>query len=175
MDIMLVIAAIVWFVFRSVASKSAKQNAQRRQAERAEQAAGYRPRPEREEQGAGYQPKAAKPAKTPRAWGEWADMLGNMVQEQRPAPPPSPWRSEAAFPPPPAPISSLPAAYVSPEGRDDCHEEMLVGPPTKLSEPDAEPSLPVRADMPPLVQGVIFAEILTRPAQRARPGAGRAR
>lgn len=166
-----IIAVVVWTVFRSLAAKSTREKAQRKKAEREGRAEGFFPEPV----------KPVKPVKPsrPRGFGEWAKMLGEMTdgsgpvfQKQMAAP--TPWRNEAAFPA----AASFPQkeqvreeqvaeVFASPEGVDECHETMLAGPVPEMPEPDA---VPVRFDAPALVKGVIFAEILTRPVQRRRPG-----
>jgi len=172
----MIVLAVIWVIFRVIVSNAKKQNETRRKAER-------------EEAGSGYQPKPAKPSRMPRAWGEWAEMLGQAGRDEQPAAAPSPWRNESAFPPVPKPSEPAPLhqeiarpsepsvatssleGYVSPSGVDECHEYMLTGPAPEAPAPDAyDLGLPVRSDAPSLVRGVIFAEILTRPAQRRRVG-----
>jgi hypothetical protein len=99
---------------------------------------------------------------------------------------------------PAAPIAApnpsvIPGDYISGEGADDCHEYMLpqwienpaspnvstaAGVPALTpfaAQPAPRPGLTLRFDAPAIVQGVIFSEILTRPAQRRRPGTWPAR
>jgi len=153
-----------------IMTNAKKQNEMRRKAER-------------EAQGGSPAPAPVAPPK-PRGLGGWAEMLGKLNDGEKPAfekpaAAPTPWRNEAAFPPvpplppPPAPSfqtikESVLMRSVSAEGADECHENML-------TEPALETPEPVRFDGPALVKGVIFAEILTRPAQRRRPGMPRMR
>jgi hypothetical protein len=172
-----IVVVIVWAIIRSVASKSARESVQRQKAEREEQAGGYAPKP-------------ARPSR-PRGLGGWAEMLGKMTDGEdvfkKPAAMPAPWRNESAFPPAPPPMeparqeaarsaaapsisaasSFLTEGSFSLEGVDECHESMLTGP---APEPSVLDAAPVRFDAPALVKGVVFAEILTRPAQRRRLG-----
>ena len=178
----LLVLAIIGFVFRMIMVNAKKQNEVRRKAER-------------EEQGDSQAPRPVEPSK-PRGLGGWADMLGKLTNGEapvfeKPAVAPTPWRNDAAFPPAPPPVSppalsSQPSFQikepvfkeyiskepVSAEGVDTCRDDMLTGPVLETSEPDA---VPVRFDAPALVKGVIFAEVLARPAQRRRPGMPRMR
>ena len=168
----LVIFAIIWFVFRMIMSGVKKQKVAQQKAAR-------------EESGAGYQPKPAKV----RGFGEWADMLGKLVGEeepaaQRPAAPATPWQNESAFPPAPRP--SVPALVETKQPMasrldtslfEDASERDVFTPAKPTREAPAmgmQDYLPERWDAPTLVKGVIFAEILTRPVQRRRPGMRRA-
>jgi len=166
----LVIFAVIWFVFRMIMSGVRKQNEAKRKAAR-------------EEAGDGYQPKPAKA----RGFGEWADMLGKLTGEGESAPkkPATPWQNESAFPPAPRPsipalgevrqpiASRLDTSLVENESEGDVF--MPARPTREAPVMGAQDFLPERWDVPALVKGVIFAEVLTRPAQRRRPGMPRTR
>ena len=155
---------VIWFVFRVIMTNAKKQADMRRKAEREEQAGDYVPKP-------------VEPAR-PRGLGGWAEMLGKLTDGEetvftKPAAPQTPWRNEAAFPPAlptPAPVTA-PAVrkdvYVPLEGADERQEYVPAKPTREALDPDV---LSVRFDAPALVKGVIFAEVLTRPVQRRRPG-----
>lgn len=173
-----VIAAIGWLVFRAISSGAKRQEQARREGQRGQPRNG--------------QAYPTQPKKT----GGWAEMLGNLsgasegstlggfireVESAFGGPKPTPIPENIAPTPPPAPSAQVPApvfgleGYVSPEGMDDCHDYMLGA--ESPFEADASvlsagqhPNPGLRLDAPALVQGVIFAEILTRPAQRRRAG-----
>lgn len=62
--------------------------------------------------------------------------------------------------------------YASTEGMDDCHDYMIT-PPEQQADMAPAPrvlrGIPLRFDQNALLQGVVYAEILTRPALRRRP------
>jgi len=164
----IIVVAIIWFVIRMVASNAKKQAEAKRKAVR-EEAGGYQPKPA-EEQG------QAKP----RGFGEWAEMLGKLVGEeapaaQKPAIPASPWQNEAAFPPAARPKEPAPQKIARPVAPAPMYakerEELTPMLPTRET-PMMGPQdfLPERWDAPALVKGVIFAEVLTRPVHRRKPG-----
>ena len=158
---MLLLAAL-WFGIRALISRAAKQ---------------------RQSQGGAKGPGA----NTAKSLGGWAQMLGGMLTEEEPAKPTQPQaapdarRVAAAFPPAPA-VKNVhelnDAAYF---GEFDGQESTLsVNAKAKSAYAQVSPtagdaafSSPVSQNIPALMQGVIFAEILTRPGERRKPGSFR--
>ena len=167
----LIIILIVWFVFRAVVTNAKKKETARRG-----------------EQGG----RTDAPAR-PQGLGGWAEMLLGSQGAPREESEPEPWPADAfdqhpAPEPPPEPkpsvstparpmqssIPSLMERYVPTEGLDTGHEYMLspmtAGPAPGGPADARAQGFPLRLDAPALVQAVVFSEVLTRPAQRRRPG-----
>ena len=154
----LVFLGIVIFIFRALAANAKKKKTAQKKAE---------------------QGGAAKPPAR-RGWGEWADMLGKVAgEEEAPAPKARTATAHPAFPPEPPPrpptfgevARSTAPTFKSLEGFSypDEREELESVKPTREA-PMLHNALQMQFDAPALVKGVIFAEVLTRPAQRRRPG-----
>jgi|GEM_PF-2793495 len=164
----IIVVAIIWFIIRLVANNAKKQADARRKAVR-EEADGYQPKPAEQQ----YQGK-------PRGLGGWAEMLGQLVGEetpgaQKPAVPASPWQNDAAFPPAARVKEPTPKKIAKPVAPAPAYaierEELAPMQPTQEAPVmGAGEFLPERWDAPALVKGVIFAEVLTRPVHRRRPG-----
>ncbi|MCL2811396.1 MAG: hypothetical protein FWD25_05850 [Clostridia bacterium] len=163
----LIVVAIIWFVFRMIAANAKKHAEVRKKAEREETVYGYRPKPEEE---------------TPRrGWSEWADMLGKVLNEEKEVAPKG-WTvsSHPAFPTEPqqsepTPKKIVQSAKPTPAFVQEREKLTPIQPTREAPVMNAQDFLPERWDASALVRGVIFSEILTRPAQRRRPGMPRMR
>lgn len=171
MDALVFIIAIVWAIF-SLAQKS-----QKKQKKRTPQAAARRPE-------APKRPAAAQSAGERQRMpdGSMEATSGEGTEDKRkkhgakaPAKSEQPGRNarpvreaQTMLPPRPASVTAMQTAMAAAaEGEDPCHEEMLAPhsdrrSPSPLDAPDESE----RAQ--DLLRGVIFAEILTRPADRRR-------
>jgi hypothetical protein len=132
-----------------------------------------------------------KPAHPYALGGGWAEIFGLPDNGDDRTPPDAPLETQTAFGNPTdaaRPSSTIPSDFMSGEGDDLCHEYMLA--PERVERPnvndayslpldrftpgDANPvagtGMPFRFDVPAILQGVVFTEILMRPAQRRRPG-----
>lgn len=189
MDALIVIIGIVWGIF-SLTQKNQKK--QKMQANRHKDAPGSRPTVEDAKRQAADQP--AQPATAQRTAparpSEWQRMLGGSVEavpggdmpkgevpkrsakaHAKPAQPAAQQpRGEAQtmLPPRPASIAAMQTAMASAaEGEDPCHEDMLAPQVAsrRASSWDAADDDALARD---LLRGVIFAEILTRPADQRK-------